>query len=552
MALQTKDFSLTAKSGHGKITYIYTIRVTENSTDPVKNCSHVTVEAILQQSYSGTAFSNFSTGVSCTIDGETLFSDYCRRSIAGREERVFYTWEGELPHDPDGGKTIRVAGKLWQTTAADYTPPTMQIPEGEMTLTPIPRASRVGATDGVIGSACAVVITPAGEGFCHTLSYVFGEKTGYLSQDGTVADTPQQLRTTALSFSIPVDFYEEIPDKPWADCTLICDTYLENTRIGSSQTTFRVTAEESRCCPQATWALQDVCQSTLALTGDAGVLIRYMSCLQVQLFPQTRHGARLIRQQVNGKEVAENQVQIPMVESGFVSALVEDSRGYTCRLEQTLPMIPYVKLTSNATVARTSPTDGNALLRFSGNCYCGSFGLQENALRLFYRLQPENGVFTPWQAVECAVGQDHTYQHTQALTDLDYTKMYRVEVRVADALEEVETVLTVMPGIPVYHWKKDRFYFHVPVECDGTVSGAYIRSHTLYGAGQMTLEIAPGQTVFLFGGNGRLCGVVGADWWGSPGVEVQTEGNRVTLSFSQPVSGEVLIISHGQFNIGGT
>lgn len=551
MALQTKDFSLTAKSGHGKITYTYTIRVTENSTDPVKNCSHVTVQAILQQTYSGTAFSGYRTGVSCTVDGETLFSDYCRRTIAGREEHVFYTWEGALPHDPDGTRTIRVSGSLWQPAAADYTPPTMNIPEGEMTLTPIPRASRVGATDGAIGSVSAVVITPAAEGFTHTLRYVFGAESGYLHADGSTGAEPERLHATALSFSIPESFYHEIPDTPWDNCTLICDTYLEDTCIGSSQTEFRITAEESRCGPQAQWSLQDVNPQTLALTGDAGVLIRYVSRLQVTLQAQARYGARITRQQVAGRELTGQVLELPQAESGAVSALIEDSRGYLLRLEEEMPMIPYVKLTNNATVARTAPTTGQAMLRFAGSCYCGSFGEARNTLRLAYRLRPEDGDFTPWQEQECQIREDHTYSLTQTLTGLDYTKSYQLQIRATDALEEADRELSVMPGIPVYHWKKDRFFFHVPVECDSTVSGAYIRSHTLYEIQQLTLVTVPGQTVLLFGGNGSLCGAAGSGgtWWGSSGVSAQAEENRVKLTFSQPVSGNLVLISDRQFNI---
>ena len=127
MALMSKDLSLTAKSEHGKITYTYILRLTQHAVDPVKNCSQVTVEAILKQTYSGTAFSGYRTGVSCTVDGETLFSDYCRRTIAGKEEHVFYTWEGELPHREDGSRVLSLGGKLWQTKKAEYTPPTMVI-----------------------------------------------------------------------------------------------------------------------------------------------------------------------------------------------------------------------------------------------------------------------------------------------------------------------------------------------------------------------------------------------------------------------------------------
>ena len=186
MSLQTMDFSVTEKSGHGRITYTYIIRVTENKVDVIKNTSHVTVEAILKQSYSGTAFSGYRTGVSCTVNAETLFSDYCRRTISGKKEHVFYTWQGELPHAPDGTLVLQVEGKLWQTKKADYTPPTMA-PQGEMALTPIARASRVGAADGVIGSRTTVVITPWVPEAAHTIHYQFGEEQGYITADGSIS-----------------------------------------------------------------------------------------------------------------------------------------------------------------------------------------------------------------------------------------------------------------------------------------------------------------------------------------------------------------------------
>ena len=102
MALQSKDFSVTAKSASGRITYTYILRVTENSVDLVKNSSNVTVEAILKQTYAGVAFSGYRTGVSCTINGETLFSDYCRRTIEDKEEQKVE--EGEFT--PEQAKEV--------------------------------------------------------------------------------------------------------------------------------------------------------------------------------------------------------------------------------------------------------------------------------------------------------------------------------------------------------------------------------------------------------------------------------------------------------------
>lgn len=544
MALQVKDFSLTAKSGHGKITYTYTIRVTEESADPVKNSSAVKVEAILQQTYSGTAFSGYRTGVSCDINGQNLFSDYCRRTIAGREEHVFYTWEGEMPHGADGTLVLYVTGKLWQTKAADYTPPTMNIPEGIMELTPIPRASQVGGADGVIGSRCTLVITPADPGFTHTLAYTFGEETGYICQDGSISPEPVMLTAAAVSFLIPESFYDQIPDKPAGNCTVSCTTYSGDTPIGVSEGVFRVSTDAGRCAPEGSCTAVDTEPKTLSLTGDENVLIRYMSRLQVTLEARGRYGAQITGRRVNGIQLEGNVLEIPNVESGAVTAVVQDSRGHQTVFEKTLEMIDYVLLTNNAAVARTSPTGGQARLEFSGNCYRGSFGAAENSLMLRYRVCPEFGQYGPWQELTAQPAEDHTYRLEVLLSDLDYTKSYTLQTQAVDALDTAEAVLTVMPGVPVYHWKKDRFYFHVPVECDSSISGAYICTYTLLGD-SLLLTMEPGQTVFLMGANGTVCGAAGSggSWWGSDTVTAQPDGDGVRLTFLPGCAGQLLLIS---------
>lgn len=551
MALQVKDFSVTEKSSGGGVTYTYTLRVTQESTDAVKNCSRVTVEAILKSSYSGTAFSGYRTGVSCTVNDQSLFSDYCRRSISGKQEHVYYTWTGEMPHDADGTLTIRVSGKLWQTKAASYTPPTMNIQEDTMTMTPIVRASRLGADDAVIGGRSTVVITPLAEGVTHTLEYTFGALSGYITQTGDCSDQPQRLTGNTLSFLIPESFYGQIPDKTWENCSLICATYIGDTCIGIRETFFRVTAEESRCCPLVRLTAADICPQTLALTGDAGVLVRYMSTLRITLNAQGQYGAQITRRQVGNTELTGEYLDISQAEQGTITAFAEDSRLYRTQAELSLPVIPYVKLTNNATAARTAATTGQARLAFSGQCYSGSFGAADNSLQLQYRLCPAGGEYGDWQTLQCPIGQDHTYRLETVLSDLDYTKAYTIHTRAADALDAVDCEIPVMPGIPVFHWYQDRFVFRVPVESDSGICGAFIRSYTLCGQEQLFLTLESGQTVFLFGADGLIFGTVGSggSWWGSDLVTVQPEEQGVTLFFTQSCSGALLLISAQPFSI---
>ena len=549
MALQTKDFSVTAKSGHGKITYTYTIRVTEESIDPVQNCSQVTVQAILQQTYSGTAFSGYRTGVSCDIDGENIFSDYCRRTIAGRQEHIFYTWTGQLPHSADGTRTITLSGRLWQTTPADYTPPTMEIPEGVMTLTPIVRASQVGASDALIGGRTTVVITPADPAFTHTLAFRFWEETGYITQNGDISPEPVLLSGHTVSFLIPERFYQQIQDQAWDNCSLVCATYDGETLIGTHETTFRISTEEDRCRPLVQVRMEDVNPDTLALTADSQVLIRHMSCLRVHVQAEGAFGAWIIRKSVNGQLLTDPYVDIPQVQNPEISVTALDSRRYSTTLQQSLPVIPYVKLTNNAAVSRAEPGTGQAVITFAGNCYRGSFGAVDNSLVLRWRICPENGEFGPWQTQQAQIREDHTYSAQVILQDLDYTLPHRLQTQAVDALDTAQTELTILPGIPVFHWEKDKFFFHVPVQCDESIAGAYIRTWQALGQTQLTLTMEPEQTVFLFGG--KHCGILSGDgsWWGSDLVTAGREAQQTHLFFPEGSSGTFLLISAQPFCI---
>lgn len=554
MALITKDLAVSGVSGSGNITYTFILRVTENSTNIEKNTSDVTVQAILRQTYSGTAFSSWSTGVACTVNGSQLFSDYRQRSITGTGEHVYYTWTGTLDHAADGTLVLRIGGRLWQNSSASFTPPALTVPETAVTLTRIPRASTLGATDGVIGGNSTLVIARASEAFTHTLHYAFGDAQGYIDGDGQLLQVPVQLKQTTVSFSIPESFYAQLPDAPYGDCTLTCHTYSGEVLIGTTVTTFRITAEESRCAPTVVGSAEDVNPATVALTGNSGVVVRYMSQLQCGISAQPGPGATVRELKIAGVTV-QDSLNIEQAESGSIDFSVCDSRGYTATARLELPVVPYVKLTNNARAARTAPTTGEVMLTFTGNCYAGSFGSRDNTLTGRYRSCPEGGSFGPWQEISIPLDTSHTYQTQLQLTDFDYTKSHTLEVQVTDTLETVSRTLTLQQGIPVFDWGRDRFSFHVPVHFDSGLSGVHIRTHELSGGQSFTIKAQANQALLLFGTSLPVLGILcfkqdgSCSWTGTQGVQVQTAPTGVTVTIAQPCTGEMTVIAPGGFSI---
>ena len=112
MALQTKNYSVTAKSYNDLNTYTYILRVIENSVNKDANTSNLTIKAIVK---CGTAniLEAITMVVSCTLNGTQVFSNSAQRTLGdANKEHVFYTWTGDVEHDIDGNLTLTVGGKL--------------------------------------------------------------------------------------------------------------------------------------------------------------------------------------------------------------------------------------------------------------------------------------------------------------------------------------------------------------------------------------------------------------------------------------------------------
>lgn len=456
--LQSKDFAVTGVSASGTITYTYILRIKEHSINHASNTSHVTVEAILKQTYSGTAFYLWSTGVSCVINGQTLFSDYKQRALSGTAEHVYYTWEGDIPHDADGKKSLSVTGKFWQAAPESYSPPAMTVPTGTMALTVIPRASKVGASDGSIGSNTTIVITPAAGGFTHSIGFRFGSLTGYIDADGTTRDTEKRIAATTVSFPIPESFYWQIPNSTEGVCTLTVTTYAGNTAVGTAQASFRCIADKSRCAPILTASVTEGNDKALALTGDGGKLVRYLSSAVCRLSVTCQWGARQVSATVNGQPIGES-LTIPNTETGRYQFRVVDSRGHETVLTVEKSLISYVVLTCYATASRTAPTTGEAVLSVQGGGFFGSFGKTENAITGRYRQLPSG----EWKNLSIQKNGSH-YTAQVSLSGMDYTKSHSFRVEISDKANTVSKDVVLQPGLPVFCWGKDYFRFHVPVQ----------------------------------------------------------------------------------------
>lgn len=476
MTLQQKDFTGNYTSGTG-VKYTYTLRVEENSVDNEKNISSITVKAILSDSY-GITFTDWGTGVSCTLNGKEIFNDYKQRNYKGPGENVFYSWTGDIAHASDGTLKLKVGGQLWQDKPANWSPKKIEIRESDsnsMMLTPIARESTAGAADAYIGSYTTISVKRNSSSYTHEIKVQFGSIIGYIQNDWSLGDSSVKLTDTSISFNIPESFYDQIPNASSGECKLTVTTYNGDTQVGdATESTFKCLADPEKCSPSIKGNVVDVNRDTKSVTGDAEKLVRFMSTARCTPDANAKYGSSIVETKVNGMAVTGDSLDIPNVENNTFVFSVTDSRGFTATATVTSAMIPYVKLTCEASCKRVSPTSDKAVLNVSGDWFDGNFGKLDNYITVYYTVSGPSGYDIDSQEIFEGTGK---YNVSIDLDGLNYQEEYDVGVLVQDIVDGIGIgkSFTVHKGIPVFDWGEDSFRFNVPVYIGEKTLEQYIK-----------------------------------------------------------------------------
>ena len=161
--------------------------------------------------------------LSLTLDGRNVHSSNPRWEV----------WDGEaelasgssvINHNVDGTKTFALSCTFNPNNGLHKT---MTV-RANVSLSPIPRLSNLSIGQGVIGSNLAITINRQNNNFTHTLRYSWAGKSGTIATN--VA--------TSHSWTIPVDFANNIPNSNSGTGTLYLDTYSGNTKIGTQSKQF--------------------------------------------------------------------------------------------------------------------------------------------------------------------------------------------------------------------------------------------------------------------------------------------------------------------------
>ena len=200
------------------------VYIDEVSTDISANTSTINWQlTVSRYTYYHTFNKQGDSTLSLTLDGQNVHSS----------NPVWEVWDGEvtlasgsstISHNSDGRKTLPFSCTFNPNNGLHGTITV----SGNLGLTAIPRSSSVSVSAGVIGSAVTININRQSSSFKHTVRYAWAGKSGTIA---TNVDT-------SATWTIPLDFANDIPNSASGTGTIYVDTYSGSTKTGTQSTTF--------------------------------------------------------------------------------------------------------------------------------------------------------------------------------------------------------------------------------------------------------------------------------------------------------------------------
>ena len=161
--------------------------------------------------------------LSLNLDGSNVHYSYPTWETSG-EEYTLASGSSTISHNADGTKTLPISCTFNPNNGLHGTITV----SASLSLTTIPRSSSVSVSVGVIGSSVTININRQSSSFKHTVRYAWAGKSGTIA---TNVDT-------STTWTIPLDFANDIPNSASGTGTVYVDTYSGSTKTGTQSTTF--------------------------------------------------------------------------------------------------------------------------------------------------------------------------------------------------------------------------------------------------------------------------------------------------------------------------
>ena len=239
-------------------------QVSQNTTD---NSSQVRVRLALTNG--AHTFSDYDCSSSVTVDGQTLSWSGRPSMLSQNSSIMLIDRTVTIRHENDGKKSFSLSATF--SGGGGWSPGTLSISRNSFTLSTIPRSSSVSVSSGVIGSSVTININRQSSSFKHTVRYSWAGKSG------TIASNVD----TSTTWTIPLDFANDIPNSATGTGTIFVDTYSGSTKTGTQSTTFTASVPANIKPDFTGISLSDLNGSAQNLIPKADTFIQVISNIKV-------------------------------------------------------------------------------------------------------------------------------------------------------------------------------------------------------------------------------------------------------------------------------
>ena len=358
------------------------VYIDEVSTDISANASTINWQlTVSRYTYYHTFNKQGDSTLSLTLDGQNVHSS----------NPVWEVWDGEvtlasgsttISHNSDGRKTLPFSCTFNPNNGLHGTITV----SGNLGLTAIPRSSSVSVSAGVIGSAVTININRQSSSFKHTVRYAWAGKSGTIA---TNVDT-------STSWTIPLDFANDIPNSASGTGTIYVDTYSGSTKTGTQSTTFTSSVPENVKPTFSGVTLSDLNGAAQNLISNSDTFIQVISNIKVAFNGAVgSYGSSITGYyaEIIGKNQSTSSNGGSLGIMNYhgtikIRASVSDSRGrWSNTKEVSVTVLEYFAPALSFSIARTGSTSSTlTVTRNAKIAPLAVSGSQKNSMRLTFKV----------------------------------------------------------------------------------------------------------------------------------------------------------------------
>lgn len=290
-----------------------------NKPDAANNRSTVNVQArLITNGYA--SMWGVTADLTITINGGSAI-EHPAINIGTNSSQLIFAHDYLVGHNDNGSKTVGIKISVNLNTGGYGS----SMVAFDLKLSDIPRASSGSVTSGDLGTPVKISIDRKVSSFKHTLRYNWG------GLSGTIASNVD----TSYSWTLPMNFANEIPNATSGWGRVYIDTYNGSTKVGTKEATFNANIPASVKPTLGSIALTDGNTTVSNLLGKANTFAEIVSDIKVGFTNAKGSYSSTIKEyraEIVGKNqsISENNGNFGIMNwngEAQVKAWVVDSRG---------------------------------------------------------------------------------------------------------------------------------------------------------------------------------------------------------------------------------